>query len=107
MKTQLGDSQTPIFAEAGISWKLIANNETLADKSIGVYKNLKITAVGAGIVTLDGVDSVYLTAGETMIINTGLGDPRDSKRVKVTTSMAVYVSEGIDASRARQQDPVE
>lgn len=107
MKTQYSDSQTPIVAEAGISWKLIASNETLTNKKIRKYKSLRVTAVAAGTVTLDGVASVYLQAGEVAIINVGLGDPTDTVWVKVSTSMAVYVSEAIDASRDRQQQSVE
>ena len=108
MKTQWSDSQTPIMAESGISWKLITPAAaTLTDVKIKVYSSLRITAVAAGIVTIDGLPSIYMQAGEVAIINVGLGDPEDSKYVKLTTAMNVWVSQAIDASRTRQQLSVE
>ncbi len=108
MKTQYLDSSIPLHAEAGISWRLIAENQVLTDKVLKPYSTLRITAIAAPVkVTIDGVDSIVLLAGQTAIINTGLGDPNDKKTVKVTTSAACHVSVHIDAPIDRLQQSVE
>lgn len=106
MRTQYEDSQRPIVAESGISWKLIAENVTMSNVKVRVTSSLRITALADVTVTLDGVKSVFISEGDTVIINAGKGDPADTKYVKVTTSGNVYCSESIDRPRAKRQQPV-
>ena len=107
MKLQYSDSQVQLMAEAGISWRLITTAAVLAAKKVKIYSTLRITAIADSKITLDGLDSVIILAGDTVIISAGLGNGDGSKYVEVTSSTAVNMSVAIDASRERQQESVE
>lgn len=108
MKTQYLDSSVPLQAEAGLSWKLIAENETLTDVKMRPYTTLRVTALAAAVkITVDGVPAIIIPAGQSLTINTGLGDPTDKKSVKVTTDQPCNMSAAIDAPLDRSQESVE
>lgn len=109
MRTAHDASRTPIVAEAGLSWTLIAEGAALTNKELKPYSILRITALAADVkVTIDDVDALIIkNSGETVIINTGLGDPKNKRSVKVTTSGSVNCSAAEDARRDVDPQAVE
>ena len=103
--SQIPDNLEVITLSGGVNAAVAA--ETLTDKKIRIYTSLRITAVAGGMVIIDGLPSIYMQTNETAIINVGLGSGQGSKSVLVSTTMDVYASEAIDASRKRQQPSVE
>ena len=106
MKTMQDDSRIPLVGEAGLSWELLVENDVLTDKKMKAYSTLRIAAVADCKVTIDGVDALVVLAGDTEIINTGLGDPTDQRNVIVTTVGAAHISRAAE-KRERDQQPVE
>lgn len=106
MKTMQDDSRTPIVGEAGLSWELLVENGALTDEKLKSYTTLRIAAVADCKVTVDGVDALIVLAGDTAIINTGLGNPKDKRSVLVTTVGAAHISKAAE-KRSRDQQPVE
>ena len=97
-------SRSQASAETGLVWvEKIANGTGPIE--VAKYAPIRVYAAALCTVSLDGVDSATIAAGEALIINAGKGDASDTKgTVTVLCSAAAYVSVARLKEEAPQKD---
>lgn len=78
MKTSNLISETLRHSESGLTWEEKITNST-GTLELPKATTIRVRATGATTVTLDGVLAATMSAGEILILNTGDGNPDDSK----------------------------
>ena len=91
MRTANLSSQATRLSDVGLVWKLL-NNGTATSHELLKYSSLYIYAIADTIVSLDGIQSIKIIAGNTMIINVGPGVADSKHTVKVEFTGAVNLS---------------
>lgn len=87
-------------SEVGLVYNEILSGAA-GTKEVHEYSAIRVRAVAAGTVTIDGVLACTLAAGEIIILNVGRGSQLDGKKtVTVMFSAAVYAQVGIEVERS-------
>jgi hypothetical protein len=85
-------------SEVGLAWMQIqdATSGSVTFKVLPLT-SLYIYAQADASISLDGIPSIFIPAGNMMIINVGQGEQNEEKKVEVEiTSTAVAVSKAMD-----------
>ena len=90
-------------AEHGIVWVEKLSNAT-GTLEVPKYSAIRVRAMGATTVTLDGILACTMMANEIIVVNAGCGSNSDIKRTVtvVIAAAAAYVQVGSEVERPRE-----
>lgn len=91
MKTANLAARSVRQSNVGLVWKQLLLAAATTQK-VPQYSTLRVRAIAQCTITLDGVDSITLEAGEVEYINVGNGDPSVLRHVVVEFSASVNCS---------------
>lgn len=106
MKTSNLVTQTVRQSESGLTWEERISGST-GSIEVPERATFRVRATGATTVTIDGILAMTMSAGEIAILNSGDGNPDDTKNTVTITigAAAAFVQVAREIERVRILTP--